>query len=185
VKERINKLVELIADEINEKSAFEIAMGILDQLRIEWKRDKYQFEREDILVLSKIAKKVKAIGEFIELLDEFDYINTKEEAEEIILRLNELNELIGNGKITLRIKKEIRELIEKREKLPSFSERQYSVDLMKAINKLEKNPPACHKCGRPMVLREGGFSFFWGCSIFPHCWGKKYLSRSESAMLPD
>ena len=78
-----------------------------------------------------------------------------------------------------RIKKEIRELLERKTVLPSRGQTKKDKQLLRALSVLRSNSYECNKCGANMVLRDGPNLPFWGCSTFPACWGKKHLTKDE------
>lgn len=46
---------------------------------------------------------------------------------------------------------------------------------------LEETRPQCPECEIPMVLREGPYGEFWGCSRYPKCKGTRKLSPVAQA----
>lgn len=42
--------------------------------------------------------------------------------------------------------------------------------------------PVCHRCGRPMAVRRG-YDYFWGCTGYPKCGGKRNLTARQKAEL--
>lgn len=44
-------------------------------------------------------------------------------------------------------------------------------------NNVENGILKCPKCGAPLVLRNGKFGKFYGCSQFPKCWYTKKYSK--------
>lgn len=180
VQEQILKLKNLVLDEVNEKKIVEFGSKYLQELRQRWKSQQNDFSKDDINILITLGKKIEKIGVFIEEQEEFPYISTKEEIDEVIGRLHlMLEELVveepSKLKILGRVEKEIRELNERKAALPN----QELKELKDAINKLNANAPICKKCGSNMLLREGNSCYFWGCSAFPECWGKRWLTKEE------
>ena len=130
---------------------------------------------------------MEAISEFIDEEEDFKYIDTQDDADETIGRLYPLIELTEGLAVAGRINKEIRELVERKNTLPSRTLKQHEIKLKDAINKLNTNAPTCKRdnCGCKMVIRQGNGTYFWGCSSFPKCWGKQWLKKEELALLPD
>jgi ssDNA-binding Zn-finger/Zn-ribbon topoisomerase 1 len=51
----------------------------------------------------------------------------------------------------------------------------------KEIEMNKENNMKCKKCKSQMVLRNGKFGQFWGCTKFPKCKGtQKYVSDTEA-----
>jgi len=55
--------------------------------------------------------------------------------------------------------------------LKEFGEGTRVIKEKEAAKKNGGNMPNCPKCGSPMVLREGKWGEFWGCSDYPACDG--------------
>jgi len=184
VRDKIDQLKNLVSDEVNETLIIGTGEKLLTSLRSEWKSDRSVFSEDDIELLQKIGRNIDAIKMFIEEQDDFPYVSTKEEVDEAVGRLYAIVEKVDGLKVSLRVGKEIRELIEKKSTLPSQVANQRSSELKRAIATLSSNSPSCKKCGSNMVLREGNGDYFWGCSTFPKCWGKKWLTKEELNVLP-
>jgi len=187
IKGTINELGSLLTNETNEQYLLEHGSVLIETLRATWKEHKPEFSQDNINSLQKSASQLEAISEFIDEEEDFKYIDNVDDADETIGRLYPLIELTDNLAVSGRIQKEIRELIERKDKLPSRALKQQDVELKNAINKLSANAPDCKRqdCGCKMVLRQGNGSFFWGCSSFPKCWGKQWLKKEELELLPD
>ncbi|HID49962.1 MAG TPA: hypothetical protein EYP40_10205 [Chromatiales bacterium] len=100
-------------------------------------------------------------------------------------RLHHVVARVGDLPVAGRIRKEIRELLEKRASLPSRAMDRHAAELRRAVSALNDHARICARCGSRMVLREGPYGFFWGCIRFPECWGKERLRAHERARLPD
>lgn len=185
VPNQIKQLSSLVSDELNEKILAESGERLLQELRKAWKTQRAEFTNEDVATLKKLADQISAVKNFIEEQDEFRYISTIEESDEIIDRLYSIIEILKDLKIAGRIRKEIREMIERQSNLPPQAESVRSAAIKGAVTRLLSNSPQCPKCGGQMQLRGKNEDFFWGCSKFPNCWGKKQLSKTELALLPD
>ena len=185
VREKIIRLKTMVSEEVSEKLIVQSGGELLSSLRNDWRSCKDDFSNDDVSVLRDISEKIDAIKDFIEEQEDFAYISTKEEVDETVGRLYYIVEKADGLKVSGRVNKEIRELIEKKEKLPSKAISQRVSELKRAISSLSLNSPICKKCGSNMVLREGNGEYFWGCSLFPKCWGKKWLTNEERNALPD
>lgn len=154
-------------------------------LRSDWKSKQEEFTADDVVTLKDIGGILDAISEFIEEQEGFEYISSKEEVDEVIGRLYYITEKVDGLNVSSRVHKEIRELLERKSTLPSRASSQREFELKRAVANLDANAPACKKCGSTMVLRESNSDYFWGCSTFPKCWGKKWLTNEELRFLPD
>jgi len=45
------------------------------------------------------------------------------------------------------------------------------------------SPPACPRCGKPMVLRISEHGSFWGCQSYPRCHGTRNLTKAQQEEL--
>jgi hypothetical protein len=176
---QIEQLRILVWEEVNEKRILEIGEPIVLDLRSTWKMQRHDFSSDNVETLRDLVKKVEAIKAFIEVEESFQYISTKEDVDEVTGDLfligEELNELNVSG----RVNKEIRGLLEKKLRLPA----QKSVNKTKALHAIYLRAPTCDRCGNKMLLREGNGFFFYGCTTFPKCYGKKYLTDEEQDKL--
>ena len=141
------------------------------------------YSETDKTLLFDLSNKFKAIKMFSEELEDIKYMQYKEEFEESIGKFYEIIETLGGLEIIKIIQKEIRELVIKTDSSISSSSAKKSKTLSDGINRLNTNRPICIKCNNKMVLREGNFVPFWGCSTFPDCWGKKWLNNEELEIL--
>ena len=185
LEEKISEFDSLIKDEVNEKVIVEQATLIRSELRTHWKQDKNQFTELQVESLKKLSVVLEALTIFIEEQEDFTYLSTKEEVDESINRLYHVVETVDGLKVAGRVNKEIRELLEKKIQLPHEAGIRWSAKLEDALRKLRRNSPTCSKCGKNMVLRDGPYSYFWGCSTFPTCFGRKQLTKDELAEIPE
>lgn len=185
VSEKINNLNTMIFNEINEELLVSSSRQLVNALREDWKLNRRDFSDENITSLKRIVRLVDQIEDFIYEQKDFNHISSKEEINETIGRLHAIVENTNRLKVAARIEKEIRELIERKESLPSRGKTEKDAQLQRALSILQSNKYECNKCGAYMVLREGPNLFFWGCSTFPTCWGKRSLSKDELSVLPN
>ncbi|MFC1578238.1 hypothetical protein ACFL36_04415 [Thermodesulfobacteriota bacterium] len=185
IKKSINILTDLVQREINEEILLSKGEELIDSLRNCWKSQKDKFAEDDVQLLIKMSSQLASIQEFTEILEDFPYLTVKEDVDETIGALFSVVEKVEGLAVAARIHKEIRELMEKKASLPFQESREKNVKLSNAITRLESNAPTCKKCGERMVIRGGNGAYFWGCSMFPQCWGKRWLSKVEVNLLPD
>jgi hypothetical protein len=179
IRDRIESLKDTISTEINENRLIRKGEELFNSLRKDWQTHKSQFKEADIRFLKNCSDSIEAIQEFAELLEDFPYISDKEDVDETIGELYTVVEKLEGLAVAARVNKEIRELLEKRERLPSRENRFKDAKLSASIARLNSTSKTCRKCGARMVIREGDGSFFWGCSTFPNCWGKSWLTSEE------
>lgn len=184
VSEKINSLKKMISSEINEELLVATGRLLISALREDWKLNQRDFSNENLTSLRKIVLLLDQIENFVYEQKDFHHISSKEEIDETIGRLHDIVEDTNRLKIAARVEKEIRELLERKNTLPSRGKTKKDAQLHKAFSILHSNKYECNKCGANMVLREGPNLFFWGCSTFPTCWGKKSLTKDELSILP-
>ena len=184
IQKRIEELVEVVTNRTDEKTLISYSETNLESLRLAWQTDRKQFTEDDVITLKKIRYQLCALKMFLQEQEGFSEIDTVEDADEVIPRLNSILKHLDGLAVAGRVRKEIRELIERRKTMPSESEQKNSLKLSIAINQLSRNAPLCIKCGNRMVLRKGEDSYFWGCSRFPQCRKTQQLKQSELDYLP-
>ena len=176
--------------EINENTLLEDGRNYLNELRDAWRDNKSEYSDEDIESLRLAASQLDAVEQFIEEEEEFEYISDRDDVDEVIARLYPLVEATSKLAVAGRIQKEIRELVQRKQEMPTKASRQRSAKIANAIRSLSADAPECpnpdHKNPIKFVLREGppGY-FFWGCPTFPQCWWKRNLSRKEQTLFDD
>ncbi len=181
---RIEQLRTLVWEEVNENRILEIGEPIVLDLRQAWKTQRNDFSIENVETLRDLVKKIKAIKAFIEEAEEFPYVSSKEDVDEIVGELFSIVEELNLLNVSGRVNKEIRELLGKRLSMPTRESTNRSSEMKKAFMRLSSDAPFCRRCGEKMVLREGNSPFFWGCSGFPKCWATKSLTDDELKKLP-
>lgn len=179
IRETIENLQHFVHSELNENKLIERGSELLDSLRQCWPSQKSEFTETDIQLLQRISSSIKAVQEFSEILEDFQCLTDKEDVNETIGSLYSVVEKIEGFAITARVQKEIRELLEKRANMPSRESLESDKKLSRAISQLDSRNRACKKCGARMVIRKGNGAYFWGCSTFPSCWGKSWLTKEE------
>jgi len=181
----ISSLMHIIQNEINEEKFISKSEEIIDSLRKCWKLQKDDFTEIDIKLLKKIASQVEAIKEFAEILETLPHLGFTEDVDETIQELGLILEKVRGLPISARVQKEIRELSERRSRLPSRKDVEKNAKFFRALNKLEANTYICKKCGAKMVVKIGNGYFFWGCPNFPYCWGKRWFTKDERNILAE
>ena len=178
----LNELKTLIYKSLNLEEILAYGNEHLPNLEISAIKS-MNYSETDKTLLFDLSNKFKAIKMFSEELEDIKYMQYKEEFEESIGKFYEIIETLGGLEIIKIIQKEIRELVIKTDSSISSSSAKKSKTLSDGINRLNTNRPICIKCNNKMVLREGNFVPFWGCSTFPDCWGKKWLNNEELEIL--
>jgi hypothetical protein len=120
-------------------------------------------------VLDDLFLRKKALEEFKLLLEDMNDVRTREHANELLWQLEEVAERLGGWEVERRVRKAMRELIERRASLPAERVVIEANKAHRAYSRLLAIAPSCRKCGRPMLPQPGPSFSFWGCSTFPAC----------------
>ncbi|MFL0838135.1 hypothetical protein [Vibrio parahaemolyticus] len=152
-------------------------------LRLLWTEDRTRFSTSDVLKLQQCAQVIKVIEDFLLELEDFSYLRTQEDVDDVIHNLYEIMEKLNGCSISEKVAKEVRVLMQKKATLPESSERDQNNKLLSVKRTLIEEAPECKKCGKKMLLREGNGNHFWGCRDFPSCWGRKLLTKEEMEVL--
>lgn len=180
----ISKIRNILDEVYAEEQLYESLSHCLKYLREIYRRNKLLFSDEDIVFLQKTNEINKSVASFIELRDEFVQIKSLEHYHELLAVLVLLRDCFDGLAIKIRVEKEIRGLFEKRGITERLEEKKYETELNNKINKLERNAPNCPQ-GHKMVIREGKYSLFWGCSKFPACSATKGLNMEDKKFLSE
>lgn len=172
--------------EIDESELTGRVANELETLRSAYRRDPSQFSEEAVTQLQIVNSYIQTACDFEMELEDASYIVDRNDADELISRLDQLAAMLDEkSRLFLRIQKEIRELVERRQKLPSGAERLQSRKLAQARFTLEAQKKRCghNGCDSLLTLREGNGRYFWGCKRFPDCWGRRPLTKEERQLI--
>lgn len=179
ISTKVKQVYELTRYGLDESEIINVGSELLQSLRSLWKDSRQSFSREDIEKLKDCALAIESLKDFSIEKEDFDYLRTKEDIDDVIEGLHDIIERLHGCAIAGKVSKEIRILISNRNILPHSKDRDIDERLKSARLTLQSNAPTCKKCGKIMILREGKGSYFWGCNDFPNCWGKKFLTDNE------
>lgn len=176
-------LQTILASSPNEHDVLQALEKKLQLLRGLYRAHRSEFTAEIIGFLKGLAPVEQALREFIDGLQDKEWVRTRDDAEDLASRFHDIADSLGNHFVRKRVEKEIRELVEKAKSLPLVSAIEADAEQRQRIARLEEKAPNCQKCNCKMVLRESQHGYFWGCSTFPKCFGKRWLSKNEAALL--
>ena len=185
IAKKITSLLTHLEKETNEEFLLEEGQRRLNELRQLWRASKSAYSTDDVSNLKKAASQLNAVQMFCDEEEEFEYISDKDDANDVIGRLYPIVEALDSLAVAGRVQKEIRELLERMKTMPTSAAKHRSAALNQAIQRLTAKAPNCRKGHGRMVLREGNGSHFWGCSTFPKCWSKRWLTKNELAQFGD
>jgi hypothetical protein len=125
----------------------------------------------------------RALEDFIDLREDIADVRSMEEALGLRDELRDISSHFEGFAVRGRVEKEYRELTERLRNLPSEAEARSDTELKLRIAKLNGDPPKCRKCGAPMILHLGRTTPFWGCSTFPRCYSRRWLTKKQRKYL--
>jgi len=182
----LSGLYEQLMNEINEERLKLYIDDALPVFKFFYRQDSSRFSEEHIALLRNAGECQNALSEFIEVCEEITSIpiRVREEARELMDRLHELSGGFRDYAIRRRVEKEYRELQERYSSLPSKGIAVIEAERNKRITRLNIEAPSCGKCGEPMLLRTSrSGAAWWGCSTFPKCYGRSWLTKKQRRSL--
>ena len=178
----INKLQKLIHESLNFEEILSYGAENLQHLEISL-TNSIGFTEDDRKLLYDLTEKFNYIKIFNDELEDIKYMQYKDEFEESIGKFYEVLKILDGLEISKIILKEIRELMIKKDSSISSIKAKQEKTLASGINALNENRPICKKCENKMVIRKGENIYFWGCSTFPSCFGRKWFTKKELQMI--
>jgi hypothetical protein len=124
-----------------------------------------------------------AIHEFKDAQEDARDVRTRDEAAEVLARFDALRERLWTPFLVQRLQKEIREVVEKAASLPDSDSLRHNAKRKRLLFELESHAPKCYRCNGRMVIRETRASTFWGCSDFPKCFARQWLTKQQAALI--
>ncbi len=173
----------MLAASTKEHELLEVIENKLRVLREVYRDRKADFNAETVAFLKGVAALEEVLREFIESLKDKAWVRTRDDAEELATRFHSLAERLSPHLVAKRAEKEVRELVEKSKSLPFAAVAAGDAEYRRQVSRLEQKAGICHKCKSKMVLRESQHGLFWGCSTFPKCFARRWLTKAENAVL--
>jgi len=182
VKETIEELQTALGKNANEHQLLVLIERNLNALRSRYRPHREEFSDEAIVFLKSLSPLQEALREFIEAIEEKDWVRTRDDAQEMAGRFGELRDKLLPHLVAKRAEKELREVIARSHSLPFAAVIAEEAEFGKRRAHLESTAKPC-KCGAKMVLRGSQHGHFWGCSTFPICFARRWLSPEDSKFL--
>ncbi len=183
VNEVVAELRALLKSCPKEQELLESIEDALQRLRAVYRCRKDDFTPEVLTFLKGMSPVADALREFVDVLQGMEDVRTCDDAEELAAQLHQVAEQLGDYTVRKRVEKEIRELVEQAKVLPSAETVRSDAELRRKILLLERQAQPCRRCNSSMVLRESQHGYFWGCAQFPQCFGKRWFTKEEGALL--
>ncbi len=183
LEQTIEELQTALDGNANEKQLLDLLDRNLDLLRSQYRTQKTAFSDATIDFLKSMARLQEALREFIDAIEEKEWVRTRDDAQELAGRLGDLRDRLSPHLVAKRADKEMREMIARSHSLPFAAAVAGETDFQKRRACLESTAKLCGKCGAKLTLRESQNGYFWGCSTFPACFFRRWLSSKEEKIL--
>jgi hypothetical protein len=132
--------------------------------------------------LKYVAEINNKIKDFIDLKNYINIISSVESYIELEIEFKNFNNYFRNYPFSHEMKKAMINLRSRIHNINKGYEKKIEQDTINKIHTLEKNSPKCPR-GHQMVIRQGEYGYFWGCSSFPNCHHIKNLRMKEEDSL--
>ena len=158
----------ILTDAANEERAYRLMKAWLVILRDKYHSNPKQFSEEQLEFLKRVRSMMLALQRFMILLEELDDSIDLDEYNQAVQELRLIGEAVGDAAVSRRVRKEIRQLIERRGEVLQYEKSRENARLTDQILKLEETAAPCpwnehHR----LQIRQGKNGYFWGCSEFP------------------
>jgi hypothetical protein len=173
---RLQQGIATMADEVKLR---DLLLGLLQDLRKQYRQSCDRFSPDLIAELRRAASLADAIHEFRDAIDEASDARTRDEAMDVAWLLESLRTRLWPPVLTKRLDKELRELAERAALLPEAHILKRGAVQRRIVMELETAAAPCMRCGKRAVLRETANGAFWGCSAFPRCFASRPLKQHE------
>ncbi len=175
---------DLFATATSEERLYRVAHAWLVILRDAYHSNREQFSDKQVEFLKRVRESTAHLRRFIDLREELTGLIGLDEYNQGMEELELLSTKLADTAVSKRVKKEIRQLIERRHEVTEFEESKENSRLTNRILVLEENADYCPR-GKThrLQIRQGKNRFFWGCNAFPSCWYTRPLTRDELARL--
>ncbi len=183
VAEQVLALQRTLSTVARERDLLAAVDQSLLALRHAYARNRAEFSAETVSFLVTVRTLHDTLPQFIDALEEKECIATREDAEDLMVRLDELGADLRPFRVAMRVDKEVRELAAAARNLPPAAAVAATSDQRERVLFLEREAPPCSRCGAPRVIRGRPSGRFWGCSTFPGCWSRRWLSKAENELL--
>ena len=182
MQETIDELKFSLEHSIAEEELLEAITSKLAILRKQYAFDKNSFTKDQIAFLKSLTPLSTSLNSFISLKEELVYVRSLKHYSFLTNQLVDIKNALQSFPIHKRVAKEIRELNERLPLIRQEDEIKQQSRLDARTIDLEQNPPRCPR-QHTMVIREGRYGYFWGCSKYPACQYTEELSPNEKDKL--
>lgn len=129
-----------------------------------------------------IPSVLSAIAEYVDCLAELHHVKSLEYAREMSCQLAEISERLAPFSLGLNAIQRAKVLAAKSKTLPSETVGQQDAKLATKMAQLNARAGIC-SCGGKIIVREGPYGYFFGCTNFPDCFRTRRLTPEEIEFL--
>lgn len=181
IQEKIEKLATTFQNEPRIDVLSEVGEKTLRELRRSYPQNRKAFSDEHVALLNRTKHQLKAVQGLDKIRHEILAADRESDFDSITELLYDFRTVLKGLAIENTAILILRELAYRRSLLTS---RAPLMDPSK-LGKVSQASPSCELCGRPMELRENRSTgdIFWGCQVFPSCFGFLNLRKSDQIIL--
>lgn len=163
VQTTVDELRSFLEHSFAEEELLETIMGKLAALRQAYLSDRRNFTEDHLAFLKSLAPISDHLRAFIEIKEELADVRGLKHYGFLMNWLTDLKGALAPFAISRRVGKEIKELNEKLPVIRQQDEANEQSRLSARIMDLEQSERRCSR-NHIMVIREGRYGYFWGCS---------------------
>ena len=147
--------------------------------------NKSPLDNENKNPLTEIYKIYDSLVRLSAYIKDIAKVKSKEYALDMAYEFNQIADELLGYKVSNLARRYKMEMIQLSSKLEPELNVHKDVEKSKVISRLEENKGKCGKpnCEGRWVIRESTHGYFWGCSLFPICFSRKYLTKEEIDLL--
>ena len=179
------ELINHIKEELlNNEDVIELENSFEDKIKIVNIEilNKSLLKEEDKNFLKEFLKINDSIIRLSSYINDITKVKSKEYALDMAYEFNQIaDELIGY-KVSNLARRYKMIMVELSMNLDSELSVSKDIEKSKIISRMESSKGRCGKpnCEGRWVIRESTHGYFWGCSLFPKCFSRKYLTKEEN-----
>ena len=168
VQESIDNITRALEHVVSEKELLRTIDESLTTLRGCFPSNKSLFTPERIGFLQKAAEISGHLSSFVEIEEELADVSSLKHYTFLMNRLADMKAALAPFPVCKRVRKEMRELNDELAEIRERDDAKQQFRIDARLREMEQDPPHCGR-KHAMVVREGRYGYFWGCSRYPSC----------------
>lgn len=195
---KIKAIVANIKNKLENEASEDLLVSYLtkqlEDLKLEFKIDKNQFDGEDLECLEHFGNLLDGLDDFKAIEKEISAIpKTREAYADLWLELNDLAEIFCGTLFEKKLRTTQRKINQYKSFAPvsksknNFPTKKLSytdiAEKLKELNKSKDKCPNHNKCGGYLKAKTGVLGVFWGCSSYPRCEYSEDLTDEQNDYL--